>query len=137
MFVHDTAVRLRHTDAAGVLFFAEQLALCHEAYEAYLDQVGLSLGPLLRGGQFGLPIVHAAIDLTAPLFVSDPLRIELRATRVGTSSFTLTYRLRRHDEVVGTAETVHVAIDGQSRQKMPLPDAVRRGVSGLLVEDRA
>ncbi len=135
MFRHDTTVRLRHTDAAGVIYFAEQLVLCHEAYEAFLARSGHPLGGLLGAGDIGLPIVHAQVDLTAPVFVSDPLRIDVFAERVGTTSFTLGYQLARDGTPVGAARTVHVAIDARTRAKTDLPGPLRALIMTLRAPD--
>ena len=35
-FTYERTIRLGDTDAAGIMFFANYLVLCHEAYEASL-----------------------------------------------------------------------------------------------------
>lgn len=68
MFSYDRYLHFRETDAAGVLYFSEVLNLCHEAYEASLRTVGLDLKLFFRGTETTIvPIVHAAVDFSAPL----------------------------------------------------------------------
>lgn len=123
------SVRLRHTDAAGVLFFAEQLALAHEAYEAFLDQAGLSVRAMLDSGA-GVPIVSCEASYEAPVRVGDRLTFMIRAERVGETSFTLDYEVVRDRRTVGRCRTVHVAL-GSDGKKQPLPETLRAAVASL------
>ena len=126
MFTHTYTVRLRDTDAAGLLYFTEQLRMAHEAFEDYFASRDHSLAEYLRAASYMLPIVHAEADFKAPLAVGDRLRILLTAGRVGTTSFTLISRVEREDgALVGSTAIVHVAVDRTSREKMPLPGEVR------------
>ena len=43
-FVYTRSIRFHETDAAGVVYFANVLVLCHEAYEASLAAAGIDLG---------------------------------------------------------------------------------------------
>ena len=43
-------IRFQETDAAGVVYFANLLALCHEAYEASLAHAGIALKPFFFNG---------------------------------------------------------------------------------------
>ena len=125
-------VRLRHTDAAGVLFFTEQLALAHEAYEAFLDEHQLSVGEQLAAGT-GAPIVSCEAAFMAPVRVGDRLIFAVSAEHIGQTSFTLTYQiLREHDQQqVGSCRTVHVCVAEQGR-KTPLSDAFRTALQTLV-----
>ncbi|MBU1694514.1 MAG: hypothetical protein KJ726_01965 [Verrucomicrobia bacterium] len=55
MYVQTFRVRMHDTDAAGIIFFTSQLRMAHEAFESFLDSVGLGLGTLLaaRAGAAG------------------------------------------------------------------------------------
>ena len=123
MFVHKTKIRLRHTDATGVLFFPEQLTLALEAFEDFLESRNSSLKQIFQAS-FLLPVVHVEANYTAPLRVGDPLEIALTVKNKGTSSITLAYRF--FDPVrkieVGTAEIVHVVVDRQKYTPLPIPE---------------
>ena len=129
MFTTETVVRLHHTDAAGVLFFAHQLTLAHDAYEQFLESVGCPLSGILAEGEIFLLIVHTEADYTAPLHAGDKLRVELRVTALTKHSFTLGYRFVGDDgKEVGSAQTVHVAVDKQSGRKAPLWPELREAL---------
>ena len=83
MFIHQTTIRLHHTDAAGLLFFADQFKLAHDAYESFMESIGYPFAPLLRTSQYLLPIVHAEADYGAALSTGDKITIQVTAERVG------------------------------------------------------
>lgn len=132
MFEYRTTVRLHHTDAAGLLFFGEQFTLAHDAYETFMESVGFPFAPLLRSSEFLLPIVHAEADYKMALMTGDKLLINIRAERIGETSFTLGYSLLRNDtELVGTVKTVHTLISRTDMQKRPLVEKLRKALEGI------
>ncbi len=121
MFVHHTAIRLHNTDAAGLLFFADQFQLAHDAYESFMESIGYPFAEQLRTAPYLLPIVHAEADFVKPLLTGDRITIQVVAERIGDTSFTLGYTLlRNQSEMVGTVKTVHVLIDKRDGRKRSL-----------------
>jgi 1,4-dihydroxy-2-naphthoyl-CoA hydrolase len=132
MYAFNYSVRMFDTDASGFLFFTSQMRMAHEAYEAFMASQGLSIGHILRGSDYLLPIVHAETDYKAPSHVGDTLSVEVSAEKVGTTSFTLSYRfVTEAGLVAGLAQTVHVAIDKATHQKLPLPAPLRAALESL------
>lgn len=132
MFSYKTQIHLHDTDAAGLLFFGNQFKLIHDAYESLLETIGFGFGELIRNQPFFLPIVHAECDYMAPLFVGDWIDIQVTIAQVGTTSFTFTYRIQKDDGTpVGTAETVHVTTDKETKQKIPLPIKLKEQITTL------
>lgn len=125
-------IRMRDTDAAGLIYFAEQLRIAHEAFEAFIDDSGLSFRHLLTTAPYMIPIVHTEADYCAPLFVGDRVTIHMVLDHIGTSSFTMNFDLTRHDDVaVGTVKTTHVAIDRESRTKVPVPEELKQYLKAI------
>lgn len=130
-FLYATKVRMHDTDAAGVIYFANQFRMAHEAYEAYLDSVGISVRALMESG-CALPVVHAEADYTAPIQVGDTLQIQVSADAIGETSYKILYRfLKGPDVAVGSAQTVHVCIDLKTRRKKKLPDPIRAALKKI------
>lgn len=129
MFTYKTKIRLHDTDAAGIIFFANQLKLVHDAYEDLLEEFGWSFEKMLKGTNYFLPIVHAESDYKTPVFVGDHIVIGIKVGHIGTTSFSFEYTLKRGKTLVGTAKTVHVTIDQKSRQKITLPAALRKALT--------
>lgn len=132
MYTYQTKIHLHHTDAAGILFFAHQLELMHDAYEAMFETAGFGFYQMLNHEEFFLPIVHAEADYKSPLFVGDLVEIRVSVESIGSTSFTLSYVLLKPDQsVVGTGKTVHVSIDKAKRTKITLPPALREKIRML------
>ena len=132
MYTYQTKIKLHDTDAAGILFFSHQFELIHDAYETLLETIGFSFAELIRNRDFFLPIIHAESDYKSPLFVGDPVEIQVVVENIGTTSFTFAYKLlNTKKEVVGTAKTVHVTVDKKTHQKIPIPKDMRSKIEGL------
>lgn len=136
MFTYQTKVKLHDTDAAGVIFFANQFKIIHDAYESLLETIGFGFAELIRNKDFFLPIVHAESDYKAPLFVGDVIEVQVKVGRVGQTSFTLTYALlNAKQETVGTGRTVHVAVSKATQEKILLPADLRAKLEKLHRQD--
>jgi 1,4-dihydroxy-2-naphthoyl-CoA hydrolase len=122
MFEYNTTIKMHETDAAGVLFFANQFKLVHDAYEAFLESQGFAIKDLLTNTAFLLPIVHAETDFKAPLRVGDKVVVRLMVKKTGNTSFTLAHEIYKDGTLLtGAGETVHVCMDKNSAAKIPLP----------------
>src|SRR5580692_286582 len=78
MFTYTTKIRLHDTDAAGIIFFANQFKIVHDAYEDLLESFGWSFHTMLKGTSYFLPIVHAESDYKAPVLVGDIIVIAIK-----------------------------------------------------------
>jgi len=124
-------VRLHDTDAAGILFFANQFKMVHDMYEKFMIQNGFPFKDRFANGDYLLPIVHAESDYLAPLITGDTVEIELAVERVGNTSFTLRYHIYDLDgHLVGKAKTIHVTMDPKTKKKIPLPTPFRQMLEG-------
>jgi 1,4-dihydroxy-2-naphthoyl-CoA hydrolase len=128
MYTHPVTVRLHHTDAAGILFFGNQFLFCHDCLEELLRAAGFPIPADPRT----LPVVpvvrHAACDYTATVRVGDQLEVTATLAEMGTTSFTIAYRLSRSGTEVGSGRSVHVCIDPRTGMKVPVPDGLRDGL---------
>ena len=123
-------VRLSDTDAAGILFFAHQFTLIHDAFEQFLTSIGFPIHNFFKKEvPFHPVIVHAEANYLAPITVGDLLTITLTIEKLGTTSLTIAYSLHNEETLVGRAKTVHVTIDKTSRQKTPLPSSFRQALN--------
>ncbi len=123
MFEYTTFIRMCDVDAAGVLFFPNQFRIVEEAYEVFLESVGKPLGKIIAQDVYGLPVVHAETNYRAPLRLGDRIILKLSLSHQGTTSFTLSHEIYKADGVlVGSGHTIHVCLDRQTGQKIPLPE---------------
>lgn len=126
MFVHRLTIQLHHTDAYGILFFANQLVFCHDAFQTWLESHGEYLAPTRAEARFVAVVVRADSTYAAPVRLGDRLELRLEAVRVGRSAFTNRITLvNQHGVTVGKADITQVTIDPQTAQKTPLPAFLR------------
>ncbi|ACK68923.1 thioesterase superfamily protein [Gloeothece citriformis PCC 7424] len=125
MMIYYRTVRLGDTDAAGVVYFATALSICHEAYEASLEQAYINLRKFFNDPEQAIPIVHGEIDFFRPLFCGEKLEIHLLARQLKDSEFEIEYQIFKgssEGEKAARALTRHVCINPISRQRSRLPD---------------
>ncbi|MFO8040526.1 MAG: thioesterase family protein [Sodalinema sp.] len=120
--IYQHTIRLEDTDAAGVVYFARLLSICHYAYEAAIAQAGVNLAQLLAQGELAIPIVEAHIRFLAPLYWGDEVTIELVPKTIEASQFQVNYTIYKlgSDRPVSQASTHHVCINPKTRQRQPL-----------------
>jgi 1,4-dihydroxy-2-naphthoyl-CoA hydrolase len=122
MFSYPVTVQLHHTDAYGIIFFANQLVLCHGCFQAYLENAGIPLPPTRAQATELLVIVHVESDYQAPIQLGDKLRIDYHCEKLGSTSVTNHFTLTNQVGVqVGQVRTVHVFIDPVTSQKLQIP----------------
>lgn len=125
-----TTVRMHMTDAAGVVFYANLFVLAHDYYERWLEQY-ITLSEILEK-DIQIPIVHAEADYNLPIRLSDSITIELALVKKQSTSFTLQYTFLNADgKPAAQVQTVHVVIDGQTRQPMKIPAFLEEALSSL------
>ncbi|MCC5636835.1 acyl-CoA thioesterase [Nostoc sp. CHAB 5844] len=119
-FIYNRTVRFSDTDAAGVVYFANVLSICHEAYEASLEALGINLKAFFTNPSIAFPIVHANVDFLRPMYCGDELRVRLIPQKLSVDKFEITYEIVITDVLVAKAITRHVCIDVNSRSKQEL-----------------
>jgi 1,4-dihydroxy-2-naphthoyl-CoA hydrolase len=124
-FVYDRIIRFADTDSAGVVFFANLLTICHEAYEASLLSVGIDIGAFFSSAGEAVPIVQAEVSFLAPLYCGDRVSVAMTAQQVNSGVFVCRYRLTKNGQMVAQAQTKHAVIDRATRQKCALTEALQ------------
>jgi 1,4-dihydroxy-2-naphthoyl-CoA hydrolase len=125
-FTYARTVRLADTDAAGVMFFARTLAVCHEAYEESLAASGISLASLL-GGEVIVPISKSEADYLRPLRVGDKLRVTAAPEFLSDKSFAIRFEIHRLgaiEKLAARVRTEHVCTSPAKRERVSLPPAL-------------
>ncbi len=124
-------VYLADTDAAGVVYFAKGLSICHEAYEEWLASIDIKIRDLLSKQQVALPIIHSSIDFFAPAYCGDRLVIKLQVQITNASEFTVEYQIfqvSNPEKLIIKAITKHVSINSQKRSRVDLPAEIVKNI---------
>jgi 1,4-dihydroxy-2-naphthoyl-CoA hydrolase len=125
-FTYNRTIRFRDTDAAKVVYFANVLSICHEAYEESLAASGINIKDFFTNPSVAFPIVHSSVDFFRPTFCGDNLAISLIPQKLGVDKFEISYEISVAYVVVAKAITRHVCIDASSRRKQELPEEMIR-----------
>ncbi|WP_404790181.1 acyl-CoA thioesterase [Altericista sp. CCNU0014] len=126
-FIYSRRIRFQDTDAAGVVYFANTLAICHEAYEESLIAAGVEVWKFFSSSAIALPIVHAEANYRHPAFCGDLHEIVLTPVSTSHHGFEIRYEIYGEgdrDRLISQALTRHVCINPVSRERQPLPQQV-------------
>lgn len=122
IFQYAYTVGLHDTDAAGLIFSANIIRICHQAYEAFLEHIGYGMDVLFARRTMILPVAHIEADFLRPLTVGQKVTISAQVSRIGESSYRMAYEVRdASGTVCATAASVQVCVDPKSRESMPIP----------------
>jgi 1,4-dihydroxy-2-naphthoyl-CoA hydrolase len=131
-FTYERTIHFPDTDAAGVVFFANYLSICHEAYEEALNAAGIDIRSFFSDTGVVVPISKSSADYLRPLFCGDKLKVTLRPTPLSGDTYCIEYemlRVGRPDKLAASVKTCHVCIDSKTRERVPLPPALAAWVA--------
>lgn len=129
-FTHPIEVRFRDLDALGHVNNAVMVSFLEQArfqwWRGYL-----------AGRPFdeeGFLIARIEVDYRQPVLLDDQVRVEVRCTRLGTSSFDAAYRVFRAQDgaLLAEAKTVQVMLDFASNRPTPLSEGARAWLQGQM-----
>ncbi len=96
LFSTRITVRFGETDPAGLVYFPRLLHYCHVAFEEFFAaRCGIGYEQLLTRERVGFPTVKVQAEFLTPLTYGDEVDVEVSVARVGRSSATFEYALRR------------------------------------------
>jgi 1,4-dihydroxy-2-naphthoyl-CoA hydrolase len=147
-FKYEYRIQFRDTDAAGVVYFANVLTLCHLAYENSLIQIGMDLKSFVTNPELAVPITHTEADFIRPMFCGDRVTIELVPLQLSKDSFEIQYQilppnldreiLKRSEfadahkpRLYAKALTRHISINPTTRKRQDLPDILRQWLDSI------
>ncbi|HET7531368.1 MAG TPA: thioesterase family protein [Mycobacteriales bacterium] len=127
-FVHRLRVQFFEVDLQGVVFNMWYLAWFDTAMTAYLAELGFPYGAMQQTG-WDVQLVHTELDWRGGARFDEEVGVEVSTDRVGTTSFTLAFRVLRDGEEIVTARTVYVVVGVDGSGKRPVPDELREALT--------
>ncbi|MBW4593776.1 MAG: acyl-CoA thioesterase [Brasilonema angustatum HA4187-MV1] len=124
-FTYNRTIHFQDTDAAGVVYFANLLSICHEAYEESLVISGINLKDFFTNPSVAFPIVHASVDFFRPLYCGDNLVIRLMPQQLSVDRFEVAYEVIVGEVIAAKAVTRHVCIETSNKTKTELPENMK------------
>jgi 1,4-dihydroxy-2-naphthoyl-CoA hydrolase len=124
-FTYDRTVHFADTDAAGVVFFANYLVICHEAYEEALLASGIDLKAFFADNGVVIPVAKSEAEYLRPISCGDKLKVGVRPKSLSENSYEIRFEVTRlgpQAKVAGRIRTEHVCIDSKTRSRKALPE---------------
>ena len=126
-FTYRRTVRFADTDAAGVVFFPNYFAICHEAYEESLAADGVELRSFFSEHGVVVPVARSQAEYLRPLTCGDKVTITLTPALLAPDSFAINYEMHRvgpPEKLAARVRTEHVCISSRARERHALPSAI-------------
>ena len=126
-FTYERTIHFPDTDAAGVVFFANYLAICHEAYEEALAAAGLPVRKFFSDQGIMIPVSKSSADYLRALYCGDRIRVSVTPTLLSENSYAVEYdmvRLGTSEKLAGHVRTAHVCVSTDTRERVALPPAL-------------
>jgi 4-hydroxybenzoyl-CoA thioesterase len=128
-------VRFGEVDAAGIVYYPNFFDYYHRTFEEFFGTcAGIAYDRVLREERVGFPAVHVESEFERPLHHGDVIDVEMEIQRIGQSSFTSGYRIRRGGELCASASIVTAVVNLDTMKSMPLPEKYRAALQEYLIK---
>jgi len=125
-------VRFGDCDPAGLVYYPVIFHYCHVAMEEFFAaRCGTTYARLMSERRLGFPTVSVRAEFFAPLVYGDEAEVEVSVSRVGRSSVTFVYEVKRASDrtLCARSTQVHAAMNLDTRSAVPVSDRLRRAFS--------
>jgi acyl-CoA thioester hydrolase len=119
-------VCMRDVDHANI-YYSAYYEWMDRSFSEFLHRAGHSLREVFASG-LGIPIVESRCSYLAPVSLDDLIRIRMWISKLGRTSFVMTYDFTRVGDGVRVARgwVTHVWVKRPEMQPVPVPDWFRR-----------
>ena len=110
-FSYLRTIHFPDTDAAGVVFFANYLVICHEAYEEALGAAGIELKTFFADTGVVVPIIKSEAEYLRPLACGEKIRVGVHPDLLTEATYAVRYeviRLGAVEKLAARVRTEHV-----------------------------
>lgn len=115
-----------HCDPATIVYYPRYFEWFHDLFEAMFEPiVGASYAEVVARHETGYPAVQVACEYKGPAGWGDLVTIEVFASRLGTSSMTFEYRVRKDGRLLATASVKVATMHMTEHRSVPIPEEVR------------
>lgn len=123
-------VRYVETDMQGHVFFGHYFTYFDAGLIEYLKAVGYTYNDFLNDG-VDFFYVQADCQYKGRAFFDDTLHVHSRISNIGNTSFTFEFYIEEETGAreIATGHIVAVAIDKESREKVAVPERLKKAVA--------
>jgi acyl-CoA thioester hydrolase len=121
--VWSAPVRYAECDQQGIVFNSHYLLWCDEAVAVWFERTGASYAALHARG-LDAKVVASALEWRGSARWGDSVDVDVRADRIGRTSFAVAFTVRVGDRTCCEVRTTYVLVDLEDRPT-PVPDDLR------------
>jgi len=128
-------IRFDDVDGAGIVYYPQFFHLCHKAFEDFFDDAAsVSYPQLINDQRRGFPTVAIHSDFSAPLRYGDIALVELSIGKIGRTSATFHYEIRRKQDskLCFSAEITKVFMNLENNKVLPISAEMRSLFENIL-----
>ncbi len=128
-------IRFDDVDGAGIVYYPQFFHLCHKAFEDFFDDAAsVSYPQLINDHRRGFPTVAINSEFSASLRYGDIALVQLAIEKIGISSATFRYKIRRKQDskLCFSAQITKVFMDLDNHAVIPIPEEMRTLLENLL-----
>ncbi|HZY18644.1 MAG TPA: YbgC/FadM family acyl-CoA thioesterase [Ramlibacter sp.] len=129
-FFHRLRVRWAEVDMQKIVFNAHYLMYFDTAVADYWRALALPYEEAMHRLEGDLYVKKATVEFHASARMDDQLDIGMRCARIGNSSMQFLGAIFRGDQLLITGELVYVFADPATQTSRPVPDDLRRVLTG-------
>lgn len=113
-----------HTDAEGVVYYANYLQFLEEGRSQFLLHGGINTSNYLKQGII-FPVVHIEIEFKSPARYGETVKIQTRIDHIGNSSIHFIQEIMKGDTILVKAKTVWACV-GNDFKSILVPDDFKK-----------
>ena len=139
MYEYEWTCRWDHVDPANFAYYPELINACHQAGDAFLEEIGWAYWDIPQDPGIHFPLVEVGFDFNAPVMASDRVVISVDPNP-GTKSLRFEFTAKKADsgDVVFTGFEQHVCTTSEHPiESTEIPDAMREALAPYVTEDSA
>ena len=120
-------VRFGDVDRAGIVYYPRIFDYFHQVFESFFEErVKIPYPEVIQKMRTGFPAVHYEVDFLSPLKYGDRLPVRFSVARIGRTSITFRYEIRRGAKPLVRALGTTVCVDMRNFRPMPIPARLRK-----------
>lgn len=128
---HSIPIRIYYedTDAGGVVYHGSYLNFAERGRTEFLRSIGHTNSELAKSLGMIFVVRHLDIEYFKPAFLDDLLQLTTATTEIKNTSFTMTHRFQRDDEILTQMSVSLVCVDSKTYRPVRVPDILRSELS--------
>jgi acyl-CoA thioester hydrolase len=123
-FVMPKRVRWAEVDPQQVVFNPNYLVYADIGFTEYMRAIGMPFPSPLADEGTDIFAVRSEVNFRSPARFDDEIEIAVRTARIGRSSFTVEFEIRRSGALLADIRSVYANADPEAGKSVPLPQSL-------------